>query len=512
MSKFGSAVKKVKITDRNTLFPKASSGRKGEVNDDNDLHHSRHSLPEKPLKMTSLRPDVYEPPTKELLYSKKPQIVKRVVGVWDVKVDYDFKLKLNGTPISPSGVSEEYMSTESIKPPEAPSDNARTFRIILTCLPLSESENPSKVTIIKTFSDIVDFHSRISETLYSAEHNFETENINLAEDKAYQDALKNQVITCGNILQGLIEYPDRSNKYLIQCVSDSLATFIGCLLSNCLPENVYDIVIAFLKLRSTIIDQLPLDDAAHYSFDDVSENKREGIALPSEYMNLMNKCESELIKSNYHILKAKVLASVPDRSQSTEESQMETRIDSASSSNIYNEAIQEALAAVMAERDEAHVQLLASRVIHSHEMEIEKRRVLVLQEKVDYAKRFYNADSAAAAKFFLGQEEVPGKDSLGKIEKEMVQDTDKELLALCNQLSSEISLRVAAELEILRLKERRKIEHDAEIAERGFLRDEAQHCRKRLEEEIQRRQLAENEKRTWEKSFQQIINNSDASV
>lgn len=216
MSKLGSVVKSVKIADRNTLFPKAPSGRKGEVND--DLHRSQRSSQEKPLKMTSLRPDVYEPPTKDLLLSKKPQIVKRVEGVWDVKVDYGFKSNLNGATISPSGVIDENLAIESTKLPEAPSESSKTFRIILMCLQLSESENPSKVTIIKTFSDIVDFHSRISETLYSTEHNFLAENMNLAEDKAYRDALKNQVITCGNILQGLIEYPDRSNEYLLQCV------------------------------------------------------------------------------------------------------------------------------------------------------------------------------------------------------------------------------------------------------------------------------------------------------
>lgn len=293
-------------------------------------------------------------------------------------------------------------------------------------------------------------------------------------------------------------------------IADSLATFIACLLSNCLPENAYDIVVEFLKLRRSIVDISPPDDVAHHSFEDVLKNKSEGIILPSKYMHLINKCESELIKSNYQILKAKILASTPDQSHSTEATQMKPRMNSASLSNVYNEAMQEALAAVMAERDEAYVQLLASRVIHSHEIEQERKRGFVLQKKVEHAERFCNADSSAA-KFFLGQE-VSGKDSLGKIEKEMVQDTDEELLALCRQLSSEISLRVAAELEILRLKERRKIEHDNEVTERALLRDEVQHNRKQLEEEIQRRKIAEDDKRRWEQSFKQIINNPDASV
>merc|ERR1740139_518190 len=138
-------------------------------------------------------------------------------------------------------------------------------------------------------------------------------------------------------------------------------------------------------------------------------------------------------------------------------------------------------------------------------MELEKRKVLMLKRKIEHIERFSNEESTAAAAFFLGMGEPIVQDTLGKIEREMVQNTDAELLALCRQLSLEISSRVTAELEILRLKESRKIEHDIEIAERAKLREEVERCKKELEKEVQRRQLAEDDKRRWEQSFQQLI-------
>jgi len=509
MSKLGSVVKNVKITDRNTLFPKPPSGRKGE--NENDLYSNRRSngTIEKPRKMTSLRADVYEPPTKDLLCTKKPEIVKRIVGVWDVKVDYDSKSNLDEAPTSLEILNETCVAIESINKPDAPSSSPKIFRINLTCLQMGESENPPKLTTMRTFSDVINFHSAISETLSSTDRSFVAENMNLAENKAYRDALKDHVIICGNILQSLLEYPDRNKEYLIQCVSDSLAAFIGCLLSNCLPENTYDIVVEFLKLHNTIIDLSLLDDVVHHPFDGVFQSTTEEITSPSGYAHLIQKCESELIKSNYQILKAKAIASTPDQSHSTK--QVDTHTSPALSSSVYNEEMQEALAAVMAERDEAHVQLIASRVIHSHEMEQERRRVFVLKNKLEYTERFCNDDSGAVANFFLGQE-ITEKNSINKIEMQMIQNTDEELLALCRQLSSEISLRVSGELEILRLKERRKIDHDVNIAEQAILREEVQRCKKQLKEEAQRRQLAEDEKRRWEQSFQQLINNPDVSI
>jgi len=71
---------------------------------------------------------------------------------------------------------------------------------------------------VKTLSDIIEFHSAISETLYSTDHSLVAVHLNLAEDMVYREALKNHVMICGNILQGLLEYPDRNKEYLVQCV------------------------------------------------------------------------------------------------------------------------------------------------------------------------------------------------------------------------------------------------------------------------------------------------------
>lgn len=174
-----------------------------------------------------------------------------------------------------------------------------------------------------------------------------------------------------------------------------------------------------------------------------------------------------------------------------------------------DEAFHDALMTVMAERDGAQSQLLAERVFHAHELDQERRKVDILEKKIEVVKRLHNEDSASAAAFFLGTEEVPSKNSLGKIEKEMVQNVDAELMELCRQLSTEISTRVSTELEILRLKESRRIELETEKRQLDALNEELQMYKQKASDVLNERDHLKREAEKWKQCFETAISHQD---
>ena len=174
-----------------------------------------------------------------------------------------------------------------------------------------------------------------------------------------------------------------------------------------------------------------------------------------------------------------------------------------------NDSLHDALMTVMAERDGAQSQLMAERVFHTHELDQERRKVEVLEKKIEVHKKLNNEDSASAAAFFLGTEEVPHKNSLGKIEKAMVQNVDAELMELCRQLSSEIATRVSTELEILRLKESRRIELETEKKHRQALSEELITYKEKMEQALLERDHFKAEADKWKRSFTNVIAQKD---
>ena len=178
-------------------------------------------------------------------------------------------------------------------------------------------------------------------------------------------------------------------------------------------------------------------------------------------------------------------------------------------SNTYLNAIQSTLTSVMTERDEVHAQLIASRVFHIHEMEQMKRKYENLKEKLFLIEKMENRETADAAAFFLGQELL--SDSTNSLQQKtrdkMIQDSDEELIALCKQLSYEISCRVSLELEIIRLKENRKIEKDLGLSQVESLRCQLKRCNLQMEQEKQLRLEAEEDRNRWKHAFQKLLNN-----
>ena len=234
-----------------------------------------------------------------------------------------------------------------------------------------------------------------------------------------------------------------------------------------------------------------------------------GPAFSQEVFALLHNCELAVARTERQLLRAQVLASaIQDVNQNTAV-QPNGGLYSTSKSKIPNKIMQDALASVMLERDETHSALVATRVIHVHELDQQRRKVGILESKLKFLEDSSNRDSAPAASFFLGQTTIPDITSMTRIEKQMVQSVDAELLALCRQLSSEISSRVSAELETIRLQESSIVAHAMELADRAALEEQLEFYKTKAEAESLRCEAAVQETNKWKQAFQRILQ-SDA--
>ena len=95
------------------------------------------------------------------------------------------------------------------------------------------------------------------------------------------------------------------------------------------------------------------------------------------------------------------------------------------------------------------------------------------------------------------QEEEEERKKLLHKQMEMQQNSDAEIIALCEQLSGEISSRTQAALEVIRLKESRAVERKHEAEEKDALRDELMRVREMLDKEQKKAQEAQQEADRW---------------
>ena len=213
--------------------------------------------------------------------------------------------------------------------------------------------------------------------------------------------------------------------------------------------------------------------------------------------DLLTVCQTQILRAeNQNILTRKLAEqAAPARSLSSASTSL-----SFISSNIeispYHEAMHTALIQAMEERDEARARLVTAQVLHVHEMDQQRKTIQQLESQLEDQKR-------GEAKSTPEKPKDPTE--LKRIERGMQQNSDAELVALCQQLGSEISGRTEAELEIVRLKESRKIERDSEQREKANLLLEIKDLKEKLAKEQQKTQSAEEASGSWKRSFQDIV-------
>jgi uncharacterized protein YPO0396 len=156
-----------------------------------------------------------------------------------------------------------------------------------------------------------------------------------------------------------------------------------------------------------------------------------------------------------------------------------------------------ALMTVMEERDEAHARMVAAGVLHVHEMDQQRKKVDRLQSELDALQsRQPSAGSSGSSN---------NVDEIRRAARALQEESEAELLSLCQQLTTEIASRTSASLEIARLKESRRLERENELAERQALEDELKRTRELLAAERSKLERSRRESSTWKESYEEVL-------
>lgn len=232
------------------------------------------------------------------------------------------------------------------------------------------------------------------------------------------------------------------------------------------------------------------------------ENLR--LAKAREVLSFSSLCENELSRAEKQSLLAERLSKLKSLNKpgmaddASNQTRSVSNLISADQSSRFRDAMHAALMRVMEERDEAHARMLAAGVLHVHEMEQQRKKTANLTTELELLKKTV-PDNVARSH----NEKVQDAEALRKLERQ--HDSDAELISLCQQLAGEISARTSASLEILRLKESRKIEQEHEAIEKQALKDEIALLRQQLAQERKKSKLARQESGSWRESFQEAV-------
>jgi hypothetical protein len=278
--------------------------------------------------------------------------------------------------------------------------------------------------------------------------------------------------------------------------------FLDALLARPVPTVVFNVLIKFLDLQSSITGLPEFLSPKNCHLDDKDFDS----SLGQEMSEVLHHCGTELEKSEKQIRSARnLLPILHDRPlMSNDESRILPRITSPGT----NQMIFDKLKSVMIERDTMHSSLVASRVYHAHEIEMERKKNKRLEARIKSIEEMSDRTSAPGAVFFLGQPTIPDINSLRKSERDMIQDVEMELNSLCCQLASAISSRVSAELEIERIMEIQATKEAIHNQEMSKLKEELLLVKKQAHEETMKRIKAEKECQKWRDSFEALLSSS----
>lgn len=211
---------------------------------------------------------------------------------------------------------------------------------------------------------------------------------------------------------------------------------------------------------------------------------------------LTSVAEATLVRAENQARAAESLARASKMDDSIPVDGAETKVVFHPLSQHFRDSMYTALMAVMEERDEAHARMVAADVVHVHEMEQQRKTVRRLSSEMDELRS--KRDAA-----------TPSNDMTPQRHRSMQQDSEAELLSLCQQLGNEISARTSASLEIIRLKESRKVEREIEAAERKALEDELARTKAALTAATSKLERSRRESKSWQTSYEELVQNGD---
>ena len=238
---------------------------------------------------------------------------------------------------------------------------------------------------------------------------------------------------------------------------------------------------------------------------------------PSNIFDLLSVCESELLQAEkFSTTTISPQGNAEDefkKKGSASTTVIETEVFKPllppSVTDRFHEAMHEALMKIMAERDEAHAHLIASNVLHIHQLEQERRKNERLQIELKIAEEMKEVQIPNVAQFFGAKVDDKRRKELEEkieaFERILGKNQDDDIDALCHQLAGEISAKTSNALEIIRLKETREIERKNELSEKLALKEELKRVNELLAAEKKKHADAIEEAAHWKSSYENVL-------
>jgi hypothetical protein len=211
----------------------------------------------------------------------------------------------------------------------------------------------------------------------------------------------------------------------------------------------------------------------------------------SKLLGLLSACETELFRAENHAMNSKAIVAKgppPIAAASDAMAPLPSLYEPLLPPSVtegFHDAMHEALMRVMDERDEAHATLVASKVLHVHELEQERKinQRLTQQLKMAEALARERVQMPQLPDFFQQKSKKPeaeAKAMMHKYELEIQKNNDAEMAVISQQLASEVAQKTSHALEIKRRKETREIERKYEADEAVALKEELKRVKEML--------------------------------
>ena len=307
--------------------------------------------------------------------------------------------------------------------------------------------------------------------------------------------------------------------FLSYLVGDTILEFFNSLLKSALPQKVSEPITKFLCINT--VDPSSSLVATHISnsFELCDEN------LAFERTSKYDQLYDTLSKISRSASISVALMSSIDKNEELQSDSCSRKKDSNEIDHGYvplnssNSNTLSALSKVMTERDESHAQIVASSVLHVHDIELERKKVDRLTKKLILSKRqLFEIEATANASYFQTNDNALAalkkkfEKEKNQLENSFLENNDAELMSLCRQLASEIESRTAATLEINRNKELHEHEKVLLKDENSDLRAQLEKLRQELDNEREKARKFQEGENLWKKAFKDLSSSTQSFV
>ena len=428
-------------------------------------------------------------------------------------------------------------------------------RFLVQILQVQRTQNGDSFEKQLSFGDVLIFYSGVSEMIEDVlrqqfgKYSSVCDGSSALPSREFsRTASFERVMVCGRVLGGILEARES-----FECIEgfrryqcESIENFFNGLLNCPLPGDALVFLSDILGINEPMEGFRPakdnsLDDSEINSHpaslvDDSTEinGLREGVIQNHELcsspcgnrsgniLNLLSACETEL-----QLIETR---NVGTEGSQREETAKNTKVSASiqiqhicyepllppTLTERIHDSIHKSLTNAMAQRDEAHAQLVGANVMHTNSLERMRKKNerleidATLSHEIARVQLQEDLQTLNIASIF-GKPDEKAKRIQKEIDRKIEKvhqilrsdDGDAEMTALCNQLASEISTKTSLTLEIESLKQTREAERKTELLEKEALKDEMRRLQDLLEVERQNNSEACTEAAHWKALYEE---------